>query len=473
MGGSSILREKLILVFLICGLVLILPLAASSDSGNATAGNLTNNFSQNTSSVIQIGEGDDMWENQTDESESTIDLIESEECSGKKCKEDRPKKPKKEKDVDATAAETLNVLPWTDTECFWFDSDADGDVDQADSGRFQNCISGAGNPPAREVCLRFDYDEDGDVDYADQDVLDSCFSGDGVYYPGLMSYVLEAFQSLKALEESITETAIVDPLDISTSQRSSISSLLDTIDEQNPPGMAVVNGEFYLVPQGEDLFSYRVDDGPETVDYYLVTEMEPVQDVFMVGRNKSQADCIVEYSDDHEQIYKDLRCVMVKTMAQHPDLTHLILGNEYMQQDVRDYLDDQSSNGNIDGYNFDLFGDGTTNYKTLHVDFSDMDRDGTFTLELFLTDLYGPGVSMEGLAQEDNDLLNQSQTLIMDDNSRFKYTTDSRVTIAALWVMAKDLPTRTRARAIIDALGTHNPEPTVCGGEESFKVFAI
>jgi len=60
------------------------------------------------------------------------------------------------------------------------DSDADGDVDQEDFGRFQACLSGPGIIQSDPECLFARFDEDEDADAADLSRFLACLSGPGV-----------------------------------------------------------------------------------------------------------------------------------------------------------------------------------------------------------------------------------------------------------------------------------------------------
>ncbi|NLE56732.1 MAG: hypothetical protein GX616_00110 [Planctomycetes bacterium] len=57
------------------------------------------------------------------------------------------------------------------------DFDLDGDVDQADFGRFQACLSGAGTIQSNPECLAALIDDDGDVDGDDTQLFLGCLSG--------------------------------------------------------------------------------------------------------------------------------------------------------------------------------------------------------------------------------------------------------------------------------------------------------
>lgn len=59
------------------------------------------------------------------------------------------------------------------------DFDRDGDVDQADFGRFQNCYSGTFVPQNDEACAECLFDSDNDVDAEDFAIFMNCFSGPG------------------------------------------------------------------------------------------------------------------------------------------------------------------------------------------------------------------------------------------------------------------------------------------------------
>jgi hypothetical protein len=62
---------------------------------------------------------------------------------------------------------------------FACDHDGDHDVDQADFGPLQACLSGTG-VAFQPGCENSDYDMDGDVDSADLQLFIGCFSGPGV-----------------------------------------------------------------------------------------------------------------------------------------------------------------------------------------------------------------------------------------------------------------------------------------------------
>jgi len=57
------------------------------------------------------------------------------------------------------------------------DFDLDGDVDQADFGRFQACLTGDGQPQDQLECRAARLDVDDDVDVHDFDLFTACFSG--------------------------------------------------------------------------------------------------------------------------------------------------------------------------------------------------------------------------------------------------------------------------------------------------------
>lgn len=60
------------------------------------------------------------------------------------------------------------------------DFDSDGDVDQADFGRFQACISGPAIPQTDPACSVAMLDSDADVDMDDFAIFQKCISGSGV-----------------------------------------------------------------------------------------------------------------------------------------------------------------------------------------------------------------------------------------------------------------------------------------------------
>ena len=60
------------------------------------------------------------------------------------------------------------------------DFDCDDDVDQADFGRFQICLSGQGTPPADPTCLEADLSGDNDVDDEDFTIFLGCAAGPNV-----------------------------------------------------------------------------------------------------------------------------------------------------------------------------------------------------------------------------------------------------------------------------------------------------
>lgn len=60
------------------------------------------------------------------------------------------------------------------------DLDHDNDVDQADFGRLQACLSGAGVAQSEPTCMQARLDRDDDVDQVDVDLFVGCLSGSGV-----------------------------------------------------------------------------------------------------------------------------------------------------------------------------------------------------------------------------------------------------------------------------------------------------
>lgn len=60
------------------------------------------------------------------------------------------------------------------------DFDGDKDVDQADFGHFQACVSGSGIRQPEEACQAGDLDKDNDVDSADVGLFMGCLTGAGV-----------------------------------------------------------------------------------------------------------------------------------------------------------------------------------------------------------------------------------------------------------------------------------------------------
>lgn len=80
--------------------------------------------------------------------------------------------------------DTLPGAPVDEVGCFLVlpvDSDGDGDVDMADFGECQSCLSGTGVTPSDPDCLRCDFDGDGDVDGQDLTILLGCLSGANIY----------------------------------------------------------------------------------------------------------------------------------------------------------------------------------------------------------------------------------------------------------------------------------------------------
>jgi PKD repeat protein len=59
------------------------------------------------------------------------------------------------------------------------DYDRDGDLDQADFGVMQACLSGAGFPQTDPACQEARFDVDSDVDEADLQLFLNCMSGPG------------------------------------------------------------------------------------------------------------------------------------------------------------------------------------------------------------------------------------------------------------------------------------------------------
>ena len=57
------------------------------------------------------------------------------------------------------------------------DFDGDGDVDQADFGTLQQCLSGPGQPQMAPECFKTRLDGDNDVDQEDYDIFQDCMSG--------------------------------------------------------------------------------------------------------------------------------------------------------------------------------------------------------------------------------------------------------------------------------------------------------
>ena len=77
----------------------------------------------------------------------------------------------------AGAVNTPKVVPVTvRVQTVGPDLDGDGDVDQADFGQFQRCLSGSG-VPATFGCEDAAFDGDGDVDQDDFGIFQACISG--------------------------------------------------------------------------------------------------------------------------------------------------------------------------------------------------------------------------------------------------------------------------------------------------------
>ncbi len=82
---------------------------------------------------------------------------------------------------------TLTGAPVDAGGCSTFlgDQDGDGDVDQADYGRFQSCLGVPTLPPDDPECLAADLDSDGDVDHYDIPVFQACFGPAGQLAPAI------------------------------------------------------------------------------------------------------------------------------------------------------------------------------------------------------------------------------------------------------------------------------------------------
>ena len=61
-----------------------------------------------------------------------------------------------------------------------FDPDFDYDVDHADFGLLQACLSGPGTPPSDPACTDANLDHDNDVDPDDVSLLRGCLTGAAV-----------------------------------------------------------------------------------------------------------------------------------------------------------------------------------------------------------------------------------------------------------------------------------------------------
>jgi len=71
-----------------------------------------------------------------------------------------------------------DVLPIDDF--LRFDADGDGDVDQTDFSRFQDCVTAPGDRYVWADCWRMDADDDQDVDWDDYQRFEQCASGPGI-----------------------------------------------------------------------------------------------------------------------------------------------------------------------------------------------------------------------------------------------------------------------------------------------------
>lgn len=69
---------------------------------------------------------------------------------------------------------SIHVIAPLHSKC---DFDRDGDVDQADFGRFQTCLSGSGVRQDAPECTQARLDGDGDVDVSDFAIFGTCISG--------------------------------------------------------------------------------------------------------------------------------------------------------------------------------------------------------------------------------------------------------------------------------------------------------
>jgi hypothetical protein len=82
-------------------------------------------------------------------------------------------------EIRAENSEGTDTESWVVRVLSWSDFDADGDVDQADFGFFQKCLSGNGQGYGNG-CGAADLWRDGDVDSEDFQVFQSCMGGAGV-----------------------------------------------------------------------------------------------------------------------------------------------------------------------------------------------------------------------------------------------------------------------------------------------------
>ncbi|MBN2518503.1 MAG: hypothetical protein JXB14_06650 [Candidatus Altiarchaeota archaeon] len=477
-GGYNPLIRHLILLLAVTVIVIIQPMP--EDLVEAEENLSIPDCTPNTGDICYLGvfENGSRADNSSTENITTEDYA-ADECSSKDCKEDKKGKEKnpKNKEVDDIEASIGEVdaepvhVGWTDKECFWFDADVDDDVDKDDYARFQDCLSGDGNYPMEESCLRFDYDGDEDVDESD-DLFGVCGSAGGIDYAGFRSDIAEAMLTLKILEQAVTHSTVEDPLDLSTREKLAIEDFLDEVDSKGVSvRILVFGGQLYLLEEEEEVFDYRVEDNADSIDYYIyLKNVQPGGEILALSKDKGQADCEVAYSDDPKYLHSDITCIMTQILEQYPDSSLYLNDNEYMMGAILDYLNAQKAAGNIVDYNFERKEDGLFDYELLNVDFGEDELPGIYELYLRYGDLYGPELPLDWLVEEYN---NFTGLKLINGEKRFSYVSDMDIPLAALRAMVSDMPFRIRAKTALEILRTQNPDPTICGYYENFKIFPV
>jgi beta propeller repeat protein len=372
-------------------------------------------------------------------------------------------KDKKNKTYVPINSTPLDVIPAGSSglECFWFDSDTDGDIDQADFTSFQACISGAGVPVAKG-CYRFDSDNDDDVDSNDSINFQECLSGTDVLYADFSPQRYSNLRVLKDIEQAACASQPADILEPSPSEAVCLKAFANA--KNTNQGIFIANSQVYL-PDSVYFTSETEEIGNER-RYFLKTSDNNVRLLFNAV-DLSEETCVPSYGNDYYSMQKDLLCVYSQARKNDLSIPYIFNATGSARQDVIDYLDELVTRKILQSYS--LTSDVGQGWVEVVMKYTG--EVWVFKIELTEQNLYGPETDVAPFSSSLNELINDSYFVSIDGYSI--YASDQGVPRSALRsLLAEDgLSFKERINRTLDIIEARSNNFVDCSSNQNYKVF--